>query len=142
MKCTRAGNWRGELVSEMYDLKAEQGRVYRVDREEGYDLQPRAERPWYYRLLCRHGHVYLHGEQLLGATTSKARVGALLRAVPGVRAHQQGDRECTVTFPPVLLGLVLEVMRPYKRRVLNPEARARLETIGRATRFNGTQEAP
>jgi hypothetical protein len=111
----------------MLDLKAQYGRLYRVALDESADVDTaRADRPWFYRIACRRGHVYLHGPETLGAYTDRKRIAKRLVALPGVRVHQRGDTEATVVFAPEALGPVLELLQVRRRPVLSEARRAEL----------------
>jgi hypothetical protein len=104
---------------------------YRIILDESAtEDRERAHRVWYYRIKCKYGHIYVHGEDRLGAYCDHPRVWRGLLEVPGVRKHQLGDTELTVTFPPPLLAEVATVLRARTRSVRTPEqkhaARARL----------------
>jgi hypothetical protein len=57
------------------NLKARFGKRFRVDYEESYYAErgqgAKADDPWLQILLCQHGRIYLHGGELLGASTQK-----------------------------------------------------------------------
>jgi hypothetical protein len=108
------------------DLRALAGRRYRVSLDESAELDgSEAERPWHLRIPCRYGHVYVHGRETLGAYTDRPGVIPRLLAVPGVRVHQRGDTEVTVTFPPDRLDAVAAVLKARRRRQLTEAERAR-----------------
>jgi hypothetical protein len=60
----------------------------------------------------------------------------LLALDPAVTVHQRGDLEGVVRFPAALLEAVARVVRPRRRRVLDPN---RARAIGRSTAFAGAQ---
>lgn len=109
----------------MIDLKARFGAVYRITLDESATIdRRRSHRPWYYRIPCKYGHSYVHGTETLGAFTDRPRVVSRLVAIPGVRIHQRGDCEASVTFPPELTAQVAQLLKARVRRRLSPERRA------------------
>jgi hypothetical protein len=128
----------------MIDLKATYGDRYRIELDESANLGgiSRDEMPWYYRVACQHGHVYLHGENTLGAFSGGLIVGKRLLALPGVTPHQRGDLEVSVTFPPDLFPEVAALLKPLKRRRLSDEHKARLMESNTTHRFRPKASPP
>jgi hypothetical protein len=110
----------------MINLKAKYGKVYRITLDESAAIegQTKAERLWCYRIKCLYGHIYVHGENRLGAFSDRPVVGRRLMALPCVTPHQRGDREFSATFDPADFAQVARLLRPYVRRQLSPEQKA------------------
>jgi hypothetical protein len=89
--------------------------------------EPREDRLCLWQIPCKHGHISIHGLDSLAAYCDRPRIFAGLLAVPGVRVHQRGDSELTVTFAPGRLPAVAAVLKARKRRTLSPEQRAALQ---------------
>lgn len=121
----------------MINLKSEFGSIYRVSLDESADIagQTTEDRVWLWQIKCKRGHVYVHGVNTLGAYCDRSPSIKRLLALPFVKLHQRGDRECTVTFDPSHLEEVLQVLSPYKRRQVSEEERQRLASIGARTRL-------
>lgn len=118
----------------MIDLKARYGSVYRITLDESAELtgQTKAERLWLYRIVCKRGHIYVHGKNTLGAFCDRKLIGRKLALLEGVTVHQRGDVEIAVTFDPAILPQVAELLQPIKRRKTSPEDRAkRIEVLSR-----------
>jgi hypothetical protein len=71
---------------------------------------------WHLEIVCLKGAIYPHGGTLLQAYTARSRTRNLLKALPCVRVHQDGDSETTVVFDVRDFAWVAEVMRPRKKR--------------------------
>jgi hypothetical protein len=88
---------------------------YRVrpteDRGKGCRIDP-----WHLEMLCKKGTIYPHGGTLLQAYSARPRTRRLLKALPCVRVHQDGDLETTVVFDVRDFVAVATVMKPRKRR--------------------------
>jgi hypothetical protein len=118
----------------MLDLKALSGGTLRVTLDESATISGRtqADRLWLLQIPCKYGHVYLHGTETLGAYAAGRRIAGKLAALPGVRVHQRGDSEVTVTFSPAVFPAVAVLLRARKRRRLSEEqARAGAERLAR-----------
>jgi hypothetical protein len=53
--------------SECIDLQKEYGRGYKVQSEDGNTRSPD---PWLAQIVCKHGHIYPNGGEMLGASTN------------------------------------------------------------------------
>jgi hypothetical protein len=67
-------------------------------------------------------HCPLPGKPALAVYTDRPRLSPRLRALPGLRRWQTGDREMRAVFPPEALTLVTGVIRARRRatRVMTP----------------------
>jgi hypothetical protein len=112
----------------MINLKAEYGARFRITLDESAKCGDvtREERLWLFQIPCKYGHIYVHGENRLGAWTGNRLMRGKLMALPGVKAFQVGDAECTVTFDPACLEQVAQLLQARKRRVLSEAERERL----------------
>ncbi len=110
------------------DLDRHFGDRFRVVNEPGGPPpKPKAKDPWLREIRCRHGRIYPMGATTLAAWTGTPRRARRLLAIPGVKRHQVGDGEATVTFPldsPAQAQL-FDLVKPFRRRRLSPDARAR-----------------
>jgi hypothetical protein len=89
--------------------------------------------PWNALVLCQHGHIYPHGELLLGAATNnRGPIANSLAALPCVRVTQDGDDGINVVFDASDFAKVAAIMKPRRRRTLSPEQRAKLVAMGTA----------
>jgi hypothetical protein len=122
----------------LIDLKALAGALnLRVTLDELVSIEdePRLARPWLWQVPCRYGHVCVWSTDALAAYCRANRLRPRLLAVPGARAVQLGDRECTIVFPAAELGTVTGILGARRRRVLSPEQRDRLVAAGERTRI-------
>jgi len=94
-------------------------------------------RAWLLQVSCRYGVIYPVGGALLAAWTDQPRIGARLRALPGV-ISARGDLEVTVTFHVDQVEAVFALLRPRRRRQVSSNQRARL--LARLSR--GSAAAP
>jgi hypothetical protein len=111
------------------DLKERFGRRYRVEYEESYyaEYGPNVHThdPWYMILPCQKGHIFPHGDNLLGvATNSRGPVVKRLQAIRGLRILQDGDDGINAVFLVDVFEDVAKVMNPRRRRRLSPEQKA------------------
>lgn len=107
------------------DLKAEFGRKWQIGLDEA--ARGRWADPWNFRVLCRHGHLYPAGGDLLGAATDRS--GAIvrkLRAIDGAKVVADGEDGANVIFPVSKLRSVQRVMKPRTARRLSPAQLAAL----------------
>jgi len=99
-----------------------------VDYDESYSAERRGRRyhdPWLAILHCRHGHIYPHGGDLLGAATAHhSRIARQLIALRCCRLIQDGDDGVNVVFHIDDFCQVAEIMKPRRRRRLTAEQRA------------------
>jgi hypothetical protein len=80
--------------------------------------------PWLMTMPCKYGLIYpfaADGRTLALELDGHPAALKKLLALPGVRIHQDGDRETTLLFDVSMFDRVAEVVRPRKRRRL-PEA--------------------
>ena len=122
------------------NLKERFGKRFKVGYEESYYVehgdQAWVDDPWLQMILCRYGHVFPHGGNMLAASTDKAgRTARKLKALPGVIVHQDGDDGVTVLFPMERFDEVAAIMLPKRRRRLSEAAKVRLVEAGAKTRF-------
>jgi len=113
------------------------GHQYRIGWEaEGATkgLWPREEWPWLMEIVCRYGRVAPYGGELLRATTTHRRIGAVLRGLPCV-LYAKGEDEVVVRFHVDHLDAVLAVLKPSRRRQVTAVERKRLAQIGATFRF-------
>jgi len=113
------------------------GQRYRIGWEADgatKGLWPREEWPWLMEIVCRYGRVAPYGGEILIATTTHRRIGAVLRGLPGL-LHAKGEDEVVVRFHVDHLDAVLAVIKPYRRRRVTAVERKRLAQIGATFRF-------
>ena len=127
----------------MIDLRARFGDRYRIRPEAGgttwYET-PKHERPWLLEVPCRYGIVYPQSGETLAASTDRPRIGAKLRALPGVLTAR-GDAEVVVPFHVDDADAVLRVLKPYRRRRLSEAERARSREVLARVRRKRTRDS-
>ena len=120
------------------DLAERFGRKYRIGYEEQVDQWPVADRPWLARIRCLYGHVGVQGGERLHAFTDHRLIGRRLRRLPFVE-QAQGDEEVRIVFHVEHLAEVLAILKPYRRRVLSEEQKAKQVARLAAHRFKAGQ---
>jgi hypothetical protein len=106
------------------DLKAKFSKRYRIVSEDG---NARNTDPWLWTMPCKHGHIYPHGGERLGAATDKR--GPLIRklaSIPSAVVEQLGDDGANISFDVADFKAVAAIMRPKRRRQLTAEQKAKL----------------
>jgi hypothetical protein len=109
---------------------------YRWRYEEGAGAQmaqDEQEAPWYVEVICEHGLIYPKGKNALLAYSS-AGTKRRVAAIPGTEHHQHDGNAEVFRFPLERLDEVAAILRPRKRRKLDPE---RARAIGGKTFFGG-----
>lgn len=102
---------------------------YRIDRSDEWNLNDRGDLDWFKQLRCRYGFISPFGGDLLQAVTDHRKIGTRLRRLPFL-AHVRGDEEVVVRFHVDHVALVLAILKPRKRRVLDPLQRRVLSERG------------
>ena len=97
---------------------------------------PLAERVWLLEIACRYGTIYPWGGDVLAAAVTNRRVGTKVATLAGILTSR-GDSERVATFNVKDAENVFALMKPYRRRHLSPERRAKLVQMGRQHRFAG-----
>jgi hypothetical protein len=125
---------------ECVNLKDRFGSRYRAWHENTIWGGPKAvfpSDPWLQVIPCQFGHIAPWGGELLAASVDGHRgVAGRLRRLACVSVVQDGDfGELTATFHVDDFDAVAEVMRPRRRRVMNPDAAAANIERLRAFRF-------
>ena len=109
----------------MQDLKALYGKRYRVRYEQ--PATTHCQDVWYQIILCRYGHIYQHGDGMLGYASD--RRGAMVNTLASLdccEVTQEGDDGLNVVFPLSEFDRVAQIVRPRKRRTMSPERRAQV----------------
>ena len=101
------------------------------------DREARGDGRGYVEVVCHRGLIYPYNSaELLAWTSTRGVLAELLALDSMVRLRQRGDSEAVVRFPARLLDAVAGVLRPRRRRTLDPE---RARTIGAKAAFLGAQ---
>jgi len=107
------------------DLREEFGHRWRIGLDEA--AGGRWKDAWNYRIVCRYGHIFPWGGDLLAASTDFAgSVANRLMKVAGVQVVHDGDDGATVVFPRSLLKAVASLLRPRTVRQPSPAQLASL----------------
>lgn len=110
------------------NLQERFGRRYRVRWEADGRTKTKwrkEEWPWLMEIRCRYGVVFPRGGDVLGAITTRPRIGRRLRALQCVLTAR-GDAETAVTFYARDAAAVFRLLRPFRRRQVTPMERERL----------------
>jgi hypothetical protein len=103
------------------DLKSRFGDRYRIVHEDS-GIKSRAHDPWLQTIPCQLGHIYVHGQTALGASTDRrGSTATRLAALPCVTLVQDGDDVINVVFNADDFDKVAAVMKPKRRRTFTPE---------------------
>jgi hypothetical protein len=96
------------------NLKSRFGREYRITLDDAAEDR---KDPWAFQIPGRFGVVYPFGGDLLAVECDyHTKAARALAVLPGVRTHQDGDRERTFIFPADLFGRVAEIIQLRRRR--------------------------
>ena len=123
---------------DVIDLKQQFGDRYKIEYEESYQAQrERTPDPWLMIIPCVHGHIYVHGDGMLGAATDNngataTKLVKLANAGYGT-VVQRGDDGVNIIFPVDNFDKFAEVMEPRRRRKVSESERKRLADMGRET---------
>jgi hypothetical protein len=124
------------------------GADYKVTFDPAYDRRRVPRRcldPWMMQLPCRGRGVTIYpfkGSRLAVEVDGRPGLVKKLAAIPGVDLWQDGDGEKTFHFGVDNFCRVAEVVRPHRRRRLNPEGRAELARRLLATNASRRQGLP
>ena len=105
------------------DLWKTYRKKYRVGWDES-QIAPSTD-PWLSQVLCRHGHIYPQGGDLLAVSTN--RRGHFLRKfveLGCMTVLNDGDDGINASFHIKDFDKVTKIMKPIRRRSLSPEQRA------------------
>ena len=116
---------------ECINLKEAYGDRYRVEYEASYHAEygpsARNEDPWLMIITGKNGHIFPWGGDVLAATTStpkrRGNNANLLVELHCCQTKQDGDDGVTVVFHRENFDDVAEVIKPRRRRRLNPAQR-------------------
>ena len=129
------------------DLKCHFGDHYRVEYEESYiadrGSRARTEDPWLMIILCQHGHIYSHGDNLLGVSTNRqGPITEKTRNLPCTTVVQDSDEGINATFHLNDFDQVAKIVKPRRRRRLSPEQRQKLMESSIKTQFKSGAQSP
>jgi hypothetical protein len=81
---------------------------------------------WYHLIVCRYGHIYPHGRNLLGFASNRCgAVANRVAALPYATVTQNGSDGMNITFPVEHFNEVAAIVHPRRRRRLSDEQRAK-----------------
>lgn len=118
---------------------------YRTTHDEGWAEAQPEERDDYVIIPCsRKGKIYKHGTEMLGYLSPPNRKTQLLGKLlyVGCVAHQQGDWEFSVLFPPALLDEVAKIVGAYRRPTISAAQRAAMSGRMREIRAKIERKPP
>ena len=116
------------MMETCINLKERFGDVCKVEYEESYHADrganARTEDPWLQVLLCKHGHIYPHGPDVLAASTNtRGGIARKLAALDCTTVVQDGSDGINATFHVRDFERVAELMKPRRWRRLTVEQR-------------------
>ena len=111
------------------NLRELYGERYKVVIEENLPTKD----PWYFVLLCQHGHICPWGPDLLAACISgRGSIAKRLTELPFVTVEQDGSDGVNASFHPDRIEEVAQIMRPKRKRPPRTEAQRRAtERLGK-----------
>lgn len=125
---------------ECIDLQDLFGEQYRIESELG---KQRITDPWDAILLCKYGHIYPHGGNLLAVATNKrGPLANRLASLRCVTVTQDGDDGINAVFELEDFDTVAEIIQPRRRRRLTNEQRAASVERLRQFQFSAASDAP
>jgi hypothetical protein len=96
---------------------------YRVSSEDG----SRTLDPWRQILLCKYGHIFVHGRDVLGiATNKRGKIAKRLAALGCTQLVADADDGCNFIFPADAIDQIFRIVLPRRRRHLSAEHKAKL----------------
>ena len=99
--------------------------------------------PWYMLIPCQRGHIYPHGDQMLGfASDSRGPLVKKLMCSGLVKVIQDGDDGVNVIFHVDDFGAVAAFVKPKRCRRLAREYRTELIESGKRFRFSHGAQRP
>lgn len=127
-------------MSQPPNLNELYGDRFRVVCEESLTAErgenARNRDPWLMIMPCKAGHILPWGREMLGASTNcRGPISKALAMLPCVQIVQDGHDGLNAIFPVEDFDTVAGVMKPRRRRRLNPEHRAKLVAAGAQNRF-------
>lgn len=122
-------------MSNCINLRQQFGKVFKVEYEDSYRAErgngARTPDPWLLIIRCQHGHIFPYGEGRLAASTDRrGPVANRLAGLQCVTLVQDGTDGITAVFDVSDFDRVAEILKPRRRRMLNPEHRAKLIAAG------------
>jgi len=109
---------------------------YRYRLEESYgaesDGHVKGDGRWFVEVLCRYGLIYPAGGSDLLAYCNRGVVSKISELGPDIRLHQYDGGAKVFRFPVSRLEEVAAILKPRKRRTLDPD---RARAIGERTRY-------
>ena len=116
------------MMETCINLKDRFGDRYRVVYEKSYFAEhgqtARVDDPWLQVLLCKHGHIYLHGrDELAASTNTRGGIARKLAVLNCTTVVQDGSDGINATFHIRDFEQVAELMKPRRRRHLTVEQR-------------------
>jgi hypothetical protein len=117
------------------------GDKYRITFDPAYSARhvPRAKLdPWMMQVPCqgRGVTIYPHGADTLAVEVDRhPSIVARLKAIQGLKLHQDGDVEKAFLFNVSLFEQVAEVVKPRRRRLVSDQRRQELASYGRRYGF-------
>jgi hypothetical protein len=98
------------------NLKSQFGARFQVSHDPAALTPAEKKDPWLQTIPCRFGVIYPFGEGLLAVEVDHhPKTATRLAGIPGVRLHQDGDREKTFLIPVELFEEVARVVRPRRK---------------------------
>jgi hypothetical protein len=105
------------------------GQDYRVEYDPAARSRTQRRDPWMQQMPCRGKGVTIYpygGDRLAVEVDGRPGLVKKLTALPGVDLWQDGDGEKTFLVSVDQFATVAALVKPHRRRRLNPEERAKL----------------
>src|SRR4051794_6453090 len=113
------------------NLRNKFGNRYRIEYDEAHT--GRKDDPWLQIIVCKYGHLYVHGADMLGVSTNvRGQASKKLRALQGIVVLQEGDDGMNAAFPIELFPNVPKIVKPRRKKQLTgKERRAAVERLSK-----------
>ena len=121
----------------MVDLKEMFGKRYRVTLDESYyheNESGKESNKWaYYEIVGRYGTLYPYSKSELAVYFKSNQIRN--KVVRGLKCLQNGQEESTYLLPSDKTHLVLDAIKPRKRRILSDSQLERLRIASQPYRY-------
>jgi hypothetical protein len=110
---------------------------FRFGHDPSAEYEPGGKKdPWYLTIRCRYGEIFPFSSEMLAAHTTGYAARRKIAGIDGARMHNwSDDGEAIFLFPPALFEAVAAIVKPYRRRHLDPKRRAAATDRLRAYHF-------
>jgi|WetSurMetagenome_2_1015567.scaffolds.fasta_scaffold1030569_1 hypothetical protein len=107
------------------DIKIMAACHFKLSQDEAASIEPGGRKdPWYQVIPCKYGQIYPYSETLLAVHSKGPGIRRKLQDIKGLTIHNwSDDGEAIFLFAPVLFDQVAEIVKPKRKRQLDPAQR-------------------